>query len=277
MRVRAFLCGCLLLAAAVASADQTVTVAPGGNLIFSPDPVTVAPGETVTWVWAAAMFHTTQSDATTGPEVWDSGPQSTMGFQYSHTFNTVGSYTYHCFYHQSFGMTGTINVVIPTPTETPTQTPTATPTRTHTLTPTSTFTPTVTQTPTETPTPTPPVGRNFFSVTPCRVINTRTTDGPALAAGGIRTFALAGNCGISATAKAVSINVTVTLPDTDGDLRVFPAGLSPPLVSTINYRAGQTRANNAMVSLGASGDISVKCDQAFGQVQLLVDVNGYSE
>jgi plastocyanin len=272
MRARFFLIGSLLLAAAaIAAADQTVMVAPGGTLTFSPDPITIAPGETVTWVWAVdAMLHTTTSDAATGPEVWDSGPQSTLGFQYPHTFNTVGSYTYHCFYHQLLGMTGTINVVIPTPTPTPTETPTPT------------ATPTATLTPTLTPTPTPPIGRDFFSVPPCRAINTRTTDVPALVAGATRTFVLAtgapvGNCTIPVTAKAVSINVTITQPDADGDLRLYPGGLSPPLASTINYRTGQTRANNAIVSLGASGDVTVKCDQAFGAVQLIIDVNGYTE
>jgi plastocyanin len=273
MRARFFLFGSLLLAAAAnAAADQTIMVGPSGTLTFSPDPVTIAPGETVTWVWAVAMFHTTTSDATTGPETWDSGPQSTMGFQYSHTFNTLGSYTYHCFYHQALGMKGTINVVTPTPTTIPSNTPT------HTTTPTPTRTPTPTQTPTQSPTVTPPIGRNFFSVAPCRVLDTRPAS--ALTSGLNGPYVLVeGICGIPPTAKAVSLNVTITQPTASGDLRLFPAGTgSAPLASTINYRAGQTRANNAIVSLGVSGDISVQCDQAIGtSVHLIIDVNGYSE
>ena len=120
---------------------------------------------------------------------------------------------------------------------------------------------------------------DYFTVTPCRVIDTRggaaPITGPALAAGTDRVFVLAGKCGIPASAKAVSLNVTVTLPDTAGDLRLYPAGSSLPLVSTINYSIGQTRANNAIALLGSGGDLTVRCDQAFGTVQLIVDVNGY--
>ena len=54
-------------------------------------------------------------------------------------------------------------------------------------------------------------------------------------------------------AAAVSINVTITQPTASGDLRVHPGESAIPLVSTINYRPGQTRANNAIVPLGALG------------------------
>ncbi|HTO87870.1 MAG TPA: hypothetical protein VMR54_10130 [Thermoanaerobaculia bacterium] len=278
MRARGLALFLPFVSAAAAAANQTITIGPG--ISFSPTSVTVAPGEMVTWMWDASniVLHSTTSDSQVGPEVWDSGLMISGSF--AHTFNTTGDYPFYCKYHSlpadqgGFMMNGIVHVVVPT-------TPTNTPTQTNTPTPTPT--PTATLTPTPTPTATPPVGRDFFSVPPCRAINTRTTDGPALSAGSTRTFVLAtgapvGNCTIPATAKAVSINVTITQPDADGDLRLYPGGgLSPPLVSTINYRAGQTRANNAMVSLGASGDITVKCDQAFGLVHLLVDINGYSQ
>jgi CSLREA domain-containing protein len=141
-------------------------------------------------------------------------------------------------------------------------------------------TPTPTRTPTSTPTPTPnPLARSFFTLAPCRVIDTRGAPGPlggpALAAGATRDFVLAGTCGIPASAKAVSINVTVTGPTAAGDLRLFGGGAPLPLVSTINYRAMQTRANNAVVTLGTSGDIAVLSDQASGTVQFILDVDGY--
>jgi len=43
----------------------------------------------------------------------------------------------------------------------------------------------------------------------------------------------------------------------------------------MNWRPGQTRANNAVISLGASGDITVHVDQASGTVHFIIDVNGY--
>ena len=80
---------------------------------------------------------------------------------------------------------------------------------------------------------------------------------------------------VPATAKALSINVTVTNSGDSGDLRIYPAGAALPLTSTINYRVGQTRANNAIVTLGPAGDLSVFCEQPLGGVDLIIDVNGY--
>jgi hypothetical protein len=125
----------------------------------------------------------------------------------------------------------------------------------------------------------PPTGLSFYTVTPCRLFDTRNPSGPlagpALVAGANRTLTAAGQCGIPATARALSLNVTVTQPGAAGDLRFFPGGSVVPLVSTINYRAGQSRANNAVAALGAAGDLTVLCDQGAGTVQLILDVNGY--
>ena len=96
-------------------------------------------------------------------------------------------------------------------------------------------------------------------------------------AGADRTFTLAGQCGIPATARAVSVNVTVTAPSATGNLRLYPAGTTLPGVSSINYSAGQTRGNNAIVSLNAAGALTVRCVQAAGTVDLILDVNGYFE
>ena len=119
----------------------------------------------------------------------------------------------------------------------------------------------------------------FFSVAPCRIVDTRNAagalGGPALAANTDRTFAVTGACGIPATAGAISVNLTVTQPSAVGDLRLYPGGTSLPPASSINYAAGQTRANNATVLLGPGGTVSVRCVQASGNVHFLLDVNGY--
>lgn len=124
---------------------------------------------------------------------------------------------------------------------------------------------------------------NFFTVSPCRIVDTRTdagsNGGPALQPGAQRNFPLAGACGVPTSAIALSVNVTITEPGAAGDLRLFPAGLPLPLVSTINFQAGQTRANNAVVSLGAAADagqITVQSDCS-STVQFILDVNGYFE
>jgi hypothetical protein len=126
-----------------------------------------------------------------------------------------------------------------------------------------------------------PVGLSYFTLAPCRVVDTRggaPIGGPVLQGQETRPFATAGNCGIPATAKALSINITVTGATAQGNVRLFPAGQAVPNVSAINYAAGQTRANNAIIKLNASGALAAFVGQAAGTtIHLIVDVNGYFE
>jgi hypothetical protein len=121
----------------------------------------------------------------------------------------------------------------------------------------------------------------FYTVTPCRVVDTRDPTsawgGPALTGGTQRAFSFAGRCGIPATARSVALTLAVTQPTAPGDLSLFPAGTTPPLVSAINYRAGQTRANNAIAALSAAGSLAVYCNQGGGTVHVILDVTGYFE
>jgi hypothetical protein len=119
-----------------------------------------------------------------------------------------------------------------------------------------------------------------FSTLPlCRAVDTRLANGPfggpSLAARSERVFTLAGRCGVPSSARAVSVNLTVTAPDSQGFLTAHPGGTSVPLASDINYRIGQTRANNAIIYLGVAGDARVFCGQPSGAVHFVLDVNGY--
>jgi len=67
----------------------------------------------------------------------------------------------------------------------------------------------------------------------------------------------------------------VTLGTAAGYVELHAGGTGAPPVSTLNYRAGQTRANNAVVLLGPAGDFRVASGQPAGTVQVIVDVNGY--
>jgi hypothetical protein len=124
-------------------------------------------------------------------------------------------------------------------------------------------------------------GLGFYTLTPCRLVDTRDAagpnGGPALEAAVARVFPLAGQCGIPASAQAVSVNVTVTAATAQGNLRLYPGGLPTPTVSTINYLVGQTRANNAVAPLNALGELAVYCSQASGTAHFVLDVNGYFE
>ena len=124
----------------------------------------------------------------------------------------------------------------------------------------------------------PAFAASFYTVTPCRIVDTRNPTGPdggpALQAGNDRAFTLEGACGIPAGASAVAINVTVTGGTASGHLTAYPTGTSLPPTSTISYSAGQTRANNGVFSLGAGGAVEIHCAQASGSVQFILDVNG---
>jgi hypothetical protein len=122
-------------------------------------------------------------------------------------------------------------------------------------------------------------GLDFFTVLPCRLIDTRRGPspygGPALAAGGDRAFVVVGQCGIPVDARAISVNLAVTAPASPGYLRLYPTGGNLTLASTINYAQGQTRSNNAIVGLYELGAISVRCLQTSGTTHFILDITGY--
>jgi hypothetical protein len=118
---------------------------------------------------------------------------------------------------------------------------------------------------------------SFFTLLPCRVLDTRT--GSPLSSQVARTVPVAGLCGVPASAKAVAVNLTVVLPTGDGHLTLWPGG-AKPAVSAINFRAGWVRANNAVLPLAsdASGTLLAEPFLANGgTVHLLIDVVGYFE
>ena len=125
--------------------------------------------------------------------------------------------------------------------------------------------------------PIPVSSGSFFTVAPCRLLDTRQPgQGPALASGVARLLPMPGACGVPPTASAVAINVTVTNGTGGGHLTLFPGGSAVPQTSTINFSAGQTRANNAVVPLGADGDLGLFA-AVDGSVHVIVDVFGYFE
>lgn len=121
--------------------------------------------------------------------------------------------------------------------------------------------------------PNAPQQGSFFTVTPCRLVDTRGGNGPALVPGQERSFNAGGVCGVPAGAKAVAINVTAIDSGAGGHVVVYSGAF--PDTSTINYSAGQNRANNAIVSLEADGSFRVMAVQPTGTLQLTVDVSGY--
>jgi len=118
----------------------------------------------------------------------------------------------------------------------------------------------------------------YFPLSPCRVVDTRgangTNGGPALT-NAIRSFTVRGFCGVPTSAKAVSLNVTVTGASASSWLTVWPSNVAKPFVSMLNFEpADAALANGVIVGLGtASQDLSVA--NAVGGVHCIIDVTGY--
>ena len=123
----------------------------------------------------------------------------------------------------------------------------------------------------------------FFSVTPCRIVDTRNpagvTGGPALAGQGTRSFPVQSQCGVPTTAKAAVLNMTVVGPTGGGHLRVWPFNTPIPLVSTMNFDPGEPAiANGAIVPLGSDPSLQISVFLGTGSgtnAHLVIDVNGY--
>jgi hypothetical protein len=118
-------------------------------------------------------------------------------------------------------------------------------------------------------------GTRFYTLTPCRMLDTRA--GAPLPAGGVDVLGVAARCGVPPGAGSVAVNVTIVQPGTAGNLRLFPDGIPAPLASTINFRAGQIRANNAILGLSTFGDLRVLCEIPSGFAHVILDVTGYFE
>jgi hypothetical protein len=124
----------------------------------------------------------------------------------------------------------------------------------------------------------------YVPVTPCRVVDTRVSNGtfgaPALVAGQQRSFLLAdSSCNLPADMTAVSMNVTAVPIDGEPVDYVTVWGTSTadpktPPTSTLNANTGAVTANAAIVTINPStyGSVSV---YASNNTNLVLDVTGY--
>ena len=126
----------------------------------------------------------------------------------------------------------------------------------------------------------------YTPVTPCRIVDTRQV-ARRLAAGVIQTFdgynattfaaqgGAATNCGVPLGAKALATTTTAVTPATLGFIKLWPANVTEPDASTVNYDPGTINiATGAIVPVdGANANqFNAKSPAA---VDLVVDVVGY--
>jgi hypothetical protein len=117
----------------------------------------------------------------------------------------------------------------------------------------------------------------FYSMSPCRVIDTRKNvgplSGPYLYAGQPRSFPiLSSSCNVPSLAQAYSLNMTVVPKGYLGYLLTWPTGELQPKVSTLNAFTGTVTANAAIVTAGLGGAFSA---YASNDTDFFVDINGY--
>jgi hypothetical protein len=113
----------------------------------------------------------------------------------------------------------------------------------------------------------------FRPTTPARILDTRNGIG-ALAPGQSLNLQVAGQGGVPATGiSAVVINLTATNEVAAGWFSAYPSNVSTPPTSNVNFAAGQTVANRAVVPLGPDGKITIH--NGGGRADAVVDVTGW--
>ena len=128
-------------------------------------------------------------------------------------------------------------------------------------------------------------GGAYMPIVPARLMDSRpgsaTVDGSSagagtIALGTVTSLTVNGRGGVP-NAATVVLNVTVTEPEAAGYVTAYPCGPSPgntdpPNASNVNFAAGQTVANGALVKVGTGGTV---CFYNSQPTQLVVDVAGY--
>jgi hypothetical protein len=128
-----------------------------------------------------------------------------------------------------------------------------------------------------------PEGTSFTATAPARVLETRVGDGLSTADGqfngiGVRTggsvtqLTVGGRVGVPTTARAVVLSVTATGSAAAGFVTLFPCGGPVPTAATVNFAAGATVTNAAVVQTGPGGTV---CFYTNTDIDLVVDVHGF--
>jgi hypothetical protein len=93
--------------------------------------------------------------------------------------------------------------------------------------------------------------------------------------GQTRVLPVAGASGtnVPAAASALVANVTATAGTAGSFVTVFPAGVTKPNSSNLNFGVGQTIPNLVTVKVGTSGGVALA--NTLGNVDLIADAVGY--
>jgi hypothetical protein len=125
-------------------------------------------------------------------------------------------------------------------------------------------------------------GTGYVAFGPHRVLDTRPGAGNAGLSGPFvngqhRLIQIAGVAGLpSSGIVAVTGNITVVRPSAQGYVTLGPDPTDTPGPSTINFKAGDIRANNVVVPVNPDGTLSaVYIGSGNATVNLVLDISGY--
>jgi hypothetical protein len=121
-------------------------------------------------------------------------------------------------------------------------------------------------------------GATYHPMAPARLLDTRAGNGLSgkLTANLPATFAVTGRGGVPANATAVTGNVTVVNETSAWAVYLGPDPIAIPTSSTINFTAGDVKANGLTVALSATGSLSATYISTAGNTtDLVFDVTGY--
>ena len=122
--------------------------------------------------------------------------------------------------------------------------------------------------------------QRYAPLVPARVADTRspnaTIDGVSsgggpLGAGAVLVVPIAGRGGVPVGSTAVSLNVTIVDPRSEGYATIWPCDQAQPNASNLNFQSGQTIPNAVVTKLAADGSV---CIYTYASAHVLIDVNG---
>jgi hypothetical protein len=131
----------------------------------------------------------------------------------------------------------------------------------------------------------------YTPITPCRIVDTRNVPLGAFKAISTRDFigwgnsftaqgGAANNCGLPLNTDnaAIAVNFAIVGPAADGYITAFPGNLANaamPLAATLNYYAGDVKANNTVLKLNQTGTGPHFKVYSTSASHLIADVVGY--
>ncbi len=124
---------------------------------------------------------------------------------------------------------------------------------------------------------------NFYTLTPCRVLDTRLTGVPLSQSNPQQVYQLSGVCGVPASARAVALNVTIVNATTNLSVQGYPGDLGPSGTSVVSatVSVNPVIAGMAVLPLATNGSgtlgvlVTLVPPATTGQTDLLLDVSGY--